>query len=263
MFTNEDIKKVMEMHALKDFLEVAAPDKVIKDAFFHDKDGNPVKLDTEGKVINEADIVSKEDFVLTNQTRKAQNEKDFQEIYSREFNSKGLADTPENHIIFKAELREQIEDLINLHKERLKPGQRDLETISLAERFLTFMSDKQEEHVKTTEGISIKYNPKLFHKFGFEFFKYLYAEYINEKPHGKQIRFMNVWKFFSTNDLPEYQLSGSRADYKDFINDNFNFKIKKEDPSPRYLDIERNKIDRIREFFEKNYGNKHKHLKNT
>jgi hypothetical protein len=281
-FFEKAMKEMQPIYALADFLKVKAPDHIEKEAFYYNEKGEgfletfykanpePVKHEVEGKLFytNENgetfNVVRKDDFVLENQTRKAETEKDFQEIYNREFEAKDLEDTPENHNLFTSELFNQVEHLIYIHKESTNFEKRDLKTISRANVFLSFLNQsKAPGKIEETEDDLMKYNPTLFHKFGFEFFRYLYNEYINQKEHGKQIRFMNVWKFLSYHELPEYKFNGYREDYIDFVYKNFEFKINKQDPSQNYSEKEKVVIERLRDYFEKNYGNEYKHLKNT
>jgi hypothetical protein len=143
---NKLIDRYKGTFKLRDLLRVSAPDKVIKGAFLRDLAGNPIDdrsiacLEDDGRFTykNEGERV---DFTLTNQTRKAEAEADFKEIYEREFSKKKLPDTPQAHALFRTELIVWVKKLVNLHKEEHGFEDQDARLLLLAEQFNEFLQN--------------------------------------------------------------------------------------------------------------------------
>lgn len=123
---------------LEDLLKVKAEDKIFPNAFLREKGYEP--------------------FILTNQTRTAATESDFEEIYNRESKARDIQNTAEAHQTFKIDLADHTKELIILYKKirTFDGGARDYSLISLAERFIIYLrpSGKEATHVKTIESNS-------------------------------------------------------------------------------------------------------------
>jgi len=189
------VKELSESLKLGDFLTVQAPDKLIKDAFLHDSEGNPIdcniyhpkygykgfvtdigkqivtmwnptiytdpKINKEvycieclnltcihpdGKLTNKDGVtVIFVDFVLHNQTRQAETEQDFKEIYDKLFLEKRIENTPKKHRLFKAELLNHVEKLISLYKKKHEFETIDLSLLSIAKDFIQYLNEPDSE----------------------------------------------------------------------------------------------------------------------
>jgi hypothetical protein len=97
--------------------------------------------------------------VQQNQTRQALDNKDFAEIYQREFLRSELADMSINHEVFKKLLSTHVQDLIKLHQnDRAYGSTLDFSSIVIATQFITWMSGFTMPPI-VTSGISSKASP--------------------------------------------------------------------------------------------------------
>ncbi len=254
-FFEQIMKEKQPIYALSDFLKVKAPDYIEKDAMYYNEKGEgfldtfyktnpePIKHEEKGKLFytNEKgeifNVVRKEAYILTNQTRKAESEKDFQEIYNREFEAKGLEDTPEDHNLFKNELFNQVESLISLQTENTNFKERDLQTISRANLFLSFLkhpiTESNKDPGESTEHP--QHNPNLWNSTCYQLFKYLHSEYCEKgEKRGKKTRYMNVWFYLNEYDPENYHLKANKEAYMGFVKVNYGITIKNKDKSSGY-----------------------------
>ena len=264
--------------ALENFLKVKAPDIVEKDAMYYNEKGegyldtfyktNPEPVRHEnGKELHFTNdrgevfrVTERKDYVLTNQKRPATTEEDFQEVYKREFERRSLDITPEIEDLFRTELIEQVQDLIRLHKEKVKPGQRDIETIGRANRFLAFLKHSKEVQDKAdhSEEKHPQHDPNLWNRECYELFKHLYDEYCDGALRGKKTRIMNVWFYLSEYDPDNYHLKATKDQYIDFIKENYEIKPVNKDKSSGYEGKEFRTINEHRENFEELFLRKNK-----
>lgn len=89
--------------------------------------------------------VIKVDYLQTSNTRLAESEQDFELIYKREFESKTLIDTTETRKVFNQELINYVNGLTALHKARSTYKDIDINTLSLADRFIAYLNNFENE----------------------------------------------------------------------------------------------------------------------
>jgi hypothetical protein len=157
-FTKEQIEGFEKEHALREFLEVSAPDRTVGNLYYNKKgEGlletfpNSLKLEEhqEGKrtyFTNENgevfEVAKIEPYILTKQKRLGENEEDFQEIYNREFEVSELKDNPEEHLHFKKEiLSKKVKGLIEFHTNQVGETKINAPITFLAKKFLEYIQN--------------------------------------------------------------------------------------------------------------------------
>lgn len=143
------IKEVMNESAsryrLQDFLSIPAPDKVYRNAFLRDKDGNPIDLKP-GEQKPEGSF--KVDFALSGQTKLAETMEDFQVIYDKWLKEE-FPSGNENHQLLKTTLEDHVNKLIQLHLDNTdledKTKKRNTGLISVAQNFIQYLNGKSTE----------------------------------------------------------------------------------------------------------------------
>ena len=102
-------------------------------------------VDEENFINKDGKKVIKVNYLQTNNTRLAESEQDFESIYKREFESKLLTDTLETRKVLNQELINYVNGLTALHKERSTYKDIDINTLSVAGRFIAYLNNLQDE----------------------------------------------------------------------------------------------------------------------
>lgn len=174
-FTKEDFNCVEEEFGLRNFLEVSAPDKDGGYLYYNEKGqglfetfphNSKLHKQQDGEELSFTDdknqvfkVAKREPYLITNQKRLAQDEKDFQEIYNREFELSELNDNEEEHFYFKQTiLPKKVSGLIDIHARRVGDTNINASTTFLANRFLDYLKDNSRKAVqnKAKESTTLK-----------------------------------------------------------------------------------------------------------
>lgn len=214
----EELKPI---YALEEFLKVKAPDKNLGNLYFNEEGvgllekypDNPEfekyeedgeisfkvtipgrwKEDAQGNLHQDPDrvevfkVAKTEPYILPQQ-RPAESEKDFEEIYQREFARRQLTDSPEIHELLKSDIIEQVEEMIQSHQSGKEPGDRDLETMARANRFVAYLKrstskEAEDSETEKKENILENYDQEddkshhahIFRDFGFGIWEAMYS----------------------------------------------------------------------------------------
>lgn len=169
------LKERSKETALETFMKVSAPDRTDLGYLYYDKHGEGL-IDTfansseihkhqQGNRIfftndkGEKFIVAKsEPYHLTNQKRLAENEKDFEKIYQREFLLSGLKDTPEQHSFFKqGKLKSTVEKLMQEHEDQAGKSEINAPISFLAIKFLEYIQQEPQKVIsKINTSVSLE-----------------------------------------------------------------------------------------------------------
>jgi hypothetical protein len=99
-------------------------------------------VDHEGKFTNrDGKKVVKVPFTQTHRKRLADTTTDFETILRREFQANELGSSPETKAVFRTEIHNHVQELIELHKANSSyaQGTRDINLLAIADRFLKFL----------------------------------------------------------------------------------------------------------------------------
>jgi hypothetical protein len=118
-------------------------------------------VDEEGNFTNkDGKKVVKGPYTQTHRKRLADSDTDFETILQREFQAKELGSNPETKAVFRTEIQNHVQELIELHKTNSSyaKGTRDINVLALADRFLKFL---KQPSVASHREIILAHNYKV------------------------------------------------------------------------------------------------------